>query len=45
MVMDSATFLKKNGSGIHSDLKFGQRGGGVSYTDARERKVPETIPT
>jgi hypothetical protein len=32
-------FLKKIGSRTHSDPKFDQRGGGVSYIDARE-KVP-----
>jgi hypothetical protein len=39
--MSSAIFLKKIGSGMHSDSKFGWRGGGVSYIDAREKKIPE----
>jgi hypothetical protein len=33
----SAIFLKKIGSGTHSDRKFGWRGGGISYIDARKK--------
>jgi hypothetical protein len=33
----SAIFLKKIGSGMHSDPKFGQRGGGFSCNDARRK--------
>jgi hypothetical protein len=32
----SAIFLKKIGSGTHSDPKFGRSGGGVSYIDDRK---------
>jgi hypothetical protein len=42
--MSSAIFLKKIGSGMHSDPKFGWRGGGVSYIDAREKRFQNTIP-
>jgi hypothetical protein len=35
--MYSAIFLKKIGSVTHSDPKFGWRGEGVSYIDAREK--------
>jgi hypothetical protein len=33
----SAIFLKKIGSGTHSDSKFSQRGGGVNYVSARKK--------
>jgi hypothetical protein len=36
----SAIFLKKIGSGMHSDPKLSQIVGGVSYIDARTKKVP-----
>jgi hypothetical protein len=31
----SIIFLRKTGSGMHSDLKFGQRGACVCYIDAK----------
>jgi hypothetical protein len=34
-------FFKKYGSRMHSDTKFGRRGRGVSYIDARQEKVLE----
>jgi hypothetical protein len=37
LVVDSATFLKKIGSGTHSDPKFSWIGGGVSYIDGRKK--------
>jgi hypothetical protein len=42
MLICSAIFLKKIGSGTHSDQKFGQTGGSVSYIDARNKKVSGT---
>jgi hypothetical protein len=39
--VSSAVLLKKIRSGTHSDPEFGRRGGGVSYIDARKKKVPE----
>jgi hypothetical protein len=40
-----AIFLKKIGSGMHSDPKFGweERGGGVSYTDAGEIRFRNAV--
>jgi hypothetical protein len=38
MFFNSAIFLKKIGSETHSDPKFGRRGGGVNYIDARKKK-------
>jgi hypothetical protein len=35
--MNSAIFLEKVGSGMHSDPKFSQRGGGVSSINARKK--------
>jgi hypothetical protein len=40
-ILSSAIFLKKIGSRMHSDLKFSRRGGGVSYINAREKKILE----
>jgi hypothetical protein len=40
----SAIFLKKIGSGMHSDKKFGQRGRGVRYIDARKKRFRNGIP-
>jgi hypothetical protein len=37
-VFDSAIFLKKIGSGMHSDPKFSPRGGDVHYVDARKKR-------
>jgi hypothetical protein len=36
MVLLSDIFLKKIGSGMHTEPIFGWRGGGVSYIDARK---------
>jgi hypothetical protein len=36
-----AIFLMKIGSGTHSNSKFGRRRGGISYINARGKKVPE----
>jgi hypothetical protein len=35
IVTTSVIFINKVGSGAHRDPKFGRRGGGVSYIDAR----------
>jgi hypothetical protein len=35
--MRSSIFLKKMGSGMHTDPKFYQKGEGVSYIDARKK--------
>jgi hypothetical protein len=40
----SAIFLKKTGSGMHSDSKFGQRGGVFSYIDARKERFWNAVP-
>jgi hypothetical protein len=37
MILNSAIFLKKTGSGMHSDQKFGLRVGSFSYIDARKK--------
>jgi hypothetical protein len=39
-----AIFLKKISSGKHTDPKFGWRGGGVSYIDARKRRFRNAVP-
>jgi hypothetical protein len=36
-------FLKKIGSGRHSNSKFGQRGGGVTYINARKKRFWKAI--
>jgi hypothetical protein len=43
-VLRSAIFLKKMGSGTHSDPKFGRRGGGVSYIDYRKKGFRNSVP-
>jgi hypothetical protein len=40
----SAIFLKKIGSGMHSDQKFGQRARGVRYIDAGKKRFRNGIP-
>jgi hypothetical protein len=40
----NAIFLKKIGSGTHSDPKFGRRGGGVSYIDDRKKRFRNAVP-
>jgi hypothetical protein len=37
----SAMLLKEICSGMHSDPKFGRRRGGVTYGDARKKRVLE----
>jgi hypothetical protein len=44
IITGRAIFLKKKGFGIHSDTKFGRRGGGVSYMNAREKRFQNAIP-
>jgi hypothetical protein len=43
MVSASAVFLKKIGSGKHSDPKFGWRAGGVCCIDAKKKRFQNTI--
>jgi hypothetical protein len=37
-------FLKKTGSGMHSDTKFGRKGGGVTYIEVRKKRFRNVIP-
>jgi hypothetical protein len=39
--LSSANFLNKVGSGKQSGPKFSRRWGGVSYINARKKRVPE----
>jgi hypothetical protein len=43
-ILHSAIFLKKIGSGMHSDPKFDQRGGGDSYINAKEKTFQNAVP-
>jgi hypothetical protein len=40
-VISSVVFLKKIGSGMHSDSKISRRERGVSYIDANKKRVLE----
>jgi hypothetical protein len=44
MYICRAIFLKKIGSRTHSDPKFSQRRGGVSYIDARKKRFQNAGP-